>query len=254
MRPSSISPTPSNDSKSEEEKLGCIESFCSNKFNKFVKKTSILLIILLLSWLGVATYFTLIIQPLSKQGSWLSDSNRVQRAYNLQRKEFPKTADDSHVKVSLFWGVEGLDRSHLSRWDDSNFGELVWDSSFSVSSPLAQQFIMTLCEGLRRDEGNVLGADNERGGGVVSCFMEGFRDWLVANGKSFPMENAFQFHQEMLAFSRDPASLTYRKEGAFGFSNGKLRYIQIDALTPIEIGAASSIKQAAIGYWENAIV
>ena len=168
MRPSSISPTPSNDSKSEEEKLGCIESFCSNKFNKFVKKTSILLIILLLPWLGVATYFTFFIQPLSEQGSCLSDANRILKAYNSQDKEFPKTADDSYVKVSLFWGVDGLDRSQLSRCDDSNLGELVWDPSFSVSSPQAQQFIMTLCEGLRRDEGNVLGADNERGRGVVS--------------------------------------------------------------------------------------
>ena len=194
MRPSSISPTPSNDSKSEEEKLGCIESFCSNKFNKFVKKTSILLIILLLSWLGVATYFTLIIQPLSEQGSCLSDANRILKAYNSQDKEFPKTADDSYVKVSLFWGVDGLDRSQLSRWDDSNLGELVWDPSFSVSSPEAQEFIIALCDELKRDEGNVNEADNENGGGVVSCFMEGFRDWLVANGKSFPVQNEYQFH------------------------------------------------------------
>lgn len=57
----------------------------------------------------------------------------------------------------------------------------------------------------------------------------------------------------MAAFSSDHASLTYRNEGALGFKDGLLNYIQIDALTPIDNGAASKVKQPAIDYWENAI-
>lgn len=57
----------------------------------------------------------------------------------------------------------------------------------------------------------------------------------------------------MQAFNSDSASLVYRNEGAYGFSNGIVSYIQIDALTPIDIGAVSKIKQPAIDYWEDAI-
>lgn len=60
-----------------------------------------------------------------------------------------------------------------------------------MSSPQAQEFIITLCDELRRDEGNVNGADRENGGGVVSCFMEGFRDWLLGQGKQFPVQDVY---------------------------------------------------------------
>lgn len=157
------------------------------------------------------------------------------------------------MKVSLFWGVDGLDRSKVSRWDDSNYGDLVWDPGFSASSTQAQEFILNLCEELKKDEGNVNGADSKNGGGAVTCFMEGFKDWLTANGKDFPVTSLSDFQEEMIAFNADPASLFYRNEGVLGFKDGRLKYIQIDALTNIKLGAASKIRKPVIEYWENKI-
>ncbi len=111
--------------------------------------------------------------------------------------DFPKSKDDSLIKITLFWGVNSIDKSKVSRWDEVYVGEMVWDDSFDLASPSAQQLFITMCDDLKKLEGRVLNA-TPSGGGEVTCFMEGFRDWLVANGHSFPVASSSDFTTRLL--------------------------------------------------------
>lgn len=55
-------------------------------------------------------------------------------------------------------------------WDDIALGVIQWDYNFSLSHPLAQSFILNVCEKLSTNEEAVLNASHT-GGGEVTCFM-----------------------------------------------------------------------------------
>lgn len=54
---------------------------------------------------------------LSDQETWLPDDNPIQRSFDLISNEFDPIKSEDLVTVTLFWGVEGLDKSKVSRWD-----------------------------------------------------------------------------------------------------------------------------------------
>ena len=83
--------------------------------------------------------------------------------------------------------------------------------------------------------------------------MEGFKDWLIANSKSFPVAKS-NFYSELQLFTQDNgASLLYRNDGTYGFDQGRVRIASIDAVTTIEFRQPSSIKDPIIEYWNNVI-
>ena len=117
--------------------LGCLERFCYGKFNLIVRKAAPYIAIAVLAWLGVATYFAVQMQPLSAQENWLPSHNPRQRAIDIQNSRFPKSPDDELITVTLFWGVQGLDKSRVGSWDEIYYGDIIWDTSFTLSSPAA---------------------------------------------------------------------------------------------------------------------
>lgn len=81
--------------------------------------------------------------------------------------------------------------------------------------------------------------------------MEGFRDWLVANGHSFPVASSADFLTRLQAYTQDSSSLDYRSVSAYGFLNGQMRYASIDVVTNIAFRDPASVKDQAIDYWNN---
>ena len=116
-----------NREEDKDEKLGCMEHFCLTKVNKFVRLGAPLIVIILLAWMGVAAFLSSDMKPLSSQETWLPDDNRVQRAFELLNTVFPKNKEDNLIKVTLFWGVKGIDKSEVSIWDDIAIGTIQWD-------------------------------------------------------------------------------------------------------------------------------
>ena len=83
--------------------------------------------------------------------------------------------------------------------------------------------------------------------------MEGFKNWLTANSKSFPVAQN-SFYSELQLFTQDnTASLLYRNDGTYGFDQGRVRVVSIDAVTTIEFRQPSSKKDPIIEYWNNVI-
>ena len=119
-----------------------------------------------------------------------------------------------------------------------------------MSSTQAQQQFITFCEDLKKLDGKVLNA-TPSGGGEVTCFMEGFRDWLIANSHAFPVANSADFITRLQEYTADTSSLDYRSVSAYGFIDNQLRYASIDAVTNIEFRSPASVKDPAAEYWNN---
>lgn len=41
---------------------------------------------------------------------------------------------EANVRVYLYFGVKGLDKSNVSRWSTQEWGEIIWDDDFDLSS------------------------------------------------------------------------------------------------------------------------
>ena len=63
--------------------------------------------------------------------------------------------------------------------------------------------------------------------------MDGFKNWLTTNSKSFPVPQN-NFYSELKLFTSDTASILYRNDGTFGFDQNKVRVASIDAVTTME--------------------
>ena len=57
------------------------------------------------------------------------------------------------VTVTLFWGVAGIDKSKVERWNEDYRGDIIWDNNFDMSSTQAQQQFITICEDLKKLDG-----------------------------------------------------------------------------------------------------
>ena len=147
--------------------------------------------------------------------------------------------------------MQGIDKSRVGRWDQVYYGDIVWDSAFSLSAPHEQQAFLQFCEDARKLEGHVLNATPD-GGGEVRCFMAGFRDWLAAQGLAFPVPEP-QFLSRLKEFTAAAASLPFRSRTAYGFVDGELRYASFDAVTNLEFSDPAARKDPEIAFW-NAYV
>ena len=43
------------------------------------------------------------------------------------------TADNSAIRVAIFWGVKGINKDNTDRWDPSDLGEVIFDDKFDLS-------------------------------------------------------------------------------------------------------------------------
>lgn len=75
---------------------------------------------------------------MSDKEQWLKDDNPLQRSFEITANEFNPVKSEDVVTITLFWGVAGLDKSEVSRWDPSFRGTVIWDYDFDLSTVEAQ--------------------------------------------------------------------------------------------------------------------
>ena len=59
---------------------------------------------------------------------------------------------DEFDKVTFHWGIKEILQEN--RWEQLDSGELIWDDSFTVSTSVNQENILSLCEYLEEYFGN----------------------------------------------------------------------------------------------------
>ncbi len=193
-------------------------------FSRCVNRASLIILPLFLVWIIFALYCITQISPKQHQEAFLPSNHRTLLALKSLKEDFPQARGDQLLTMTLFWGIEGIDRSGISLWDADNYGSVVYLEAFDVSEPANQQTIVDWCDSLLTKKYLLEGGpDHEK----VFCFMKAFQTFLQGQGKRFPVAQS-DFNSELLLFTADSSSLAYRKAGVYGFDEeGKVAHVQI---------------------------
>ena len=81
--------------------------------------------------------------------------------------------------MHISFGIQGVNRDGFSFWDSEEYGVVVWDDTFDMSSSESQEYLVTICEQTRASE-LVYRSD------LVDCPIMDFKYYLNVTGESFP--------------------------------------------------------------------
>ena len=96
--------------------------------------------------------------------------------------------------VEAFWGVKGIDKSKVSRWDKTYIGEVIFDDEFDLSPYDNQKALIDLCSELPNKE---FVLDRQ-----VICWTDIFNAWLKSKRRDLmPMQDSDKFNQYLLEFA-----------------------------------------------------
>ena len=74
------------------------------------------------------------------------------------------------LTVSIFWGINGINKDKVDRWEPKYIGEAIMDENFNLAPVDAQQSLLNLCTELETAEVVSLGQ--------VECWTTDFNQWL----------------------------------------------------------------------------
>jgi len=128
-----------------------------------------------------------------KAESFLNTTNLMRVINTLSRFE---GSNDYEVGTFLWgMGADGMvavDRSQADNNNPRDFGIPVFDKAFDPYLTSSQQHVRDTCALLRKNEYVTYDPLFPREGGVY-CFMDHFRDWVVALNKTFPVPSRAEF-------------------------------------------------------------
>jgi len=204
--------------------------------------------------------------PPLEEEVWYPDNHMHTHWNTYMRDSFYSASQNSQHKMMLLWGVESLDQSGFNIYNpQENPGRPVYDASFDLSRPEAQQALLDTCAALRTVPCSLKGCSSADGllvqnqPGSVSCFLEDLGPWLrdrraaayaaaVSAGasaselarlraerdKGAELSTGAEFLQDLAAFRTEhmPSAEQREQAGAnwqqqIGFVDGSLRYVVV---------------------------
>lgn len=195
-----------------------IERFFYFHWNKWIAKARWVLLGLILIWIGLAIWRVSMLEPATEALQMLNDDHELMKLQNSMRSEYHTGEYDNTIKVRFLWGVKGIDRKGVGQWDSSDFGQIIWDNDFDMSSEANQQRILTICNELKTHK---LVKDQQ-----VTCWVKDFVD--AQNGGN-PVPQA-SFYTQLANYLKTTNGQNQYNDNQIGYIDGKLYFMTIEAL------------------------
>jgi hypothetical protein len=202
------------------------------------------LVAVFLAYFVFSAYFALQLEPPVTKEEWFPSSHMITRRQDADAK-FYGGDQAEYLGVSMAWGIEGVDRSNLDRWQPSDRGEAVWDAAFDPSSAAAQAFLLGTCAELRgktcsangcMDGSGMLVRRNADGTANVKCFFDDWHAWFSAQSGAvglLPLADLPSGEPYIASLKAFRAS-GYAWPFLIGVVDGVLRYVTIEMETTLE--------------------
>ena len=89
---------------------------------------------------GVGLFYITEFEPPKEAEDWWPSFHMFNKFQDVMDRDGPFLGDDADAfaTVHLVWGLEGMDTSNIDIWKASDFGTLIYDTTFDMSSPEAQ--------------------------------------------------------------------------------------------------------------------
>eukprot|EP00942_MAST-04A_sp_MAST-4A-sp1_P003305 g3305.t1 len=103
-------------------------------------------------------------------------------------------------------GMKAVNREGTDTHNPWDFGKPVFDENFNPYTTKAQQHVIDTCNIFRKNKHVRADPVYKKEGGVY-CFMEHFRDWVIALNYTFPVPEKKKFNTLMARFTDQPSKL-----------------------------------------------
>ena len=131
------------------KQLTFIEKFFGNQWNSWINKLKFFIMPLLLIWVAICLWRVTELKRAQEPLNRLRDGHWLAVLEETLKDDMHKSADANALIVYLVWGIDKLDRNGLDRWDSTDIGKNVYDTSFDVSPIDHQQRIVDICDDLK---------------------------------------------------------------------------------------------------------
>ena len=90
------------------------------------------LLIIWIIWIGVAIYFSSMLQPLSEPEVYLPKDHPIEQFKTDLATYFG--GDIYVLEIHMYWGVKNIDKSETSMWDGADIGKVIFDDEFTLTT------------------------------------------------------------------------------------------------------------------------
>ena len=108
--------------------------FFESKWNDGVFKARYIIVAVLFVVAIVGGIIASDIGPLTQAENYIDPDHPLIVLSEMVEENFSSTSSlKESLVIRVNWGVAGLDRSGVDKWDPKNKGVLIWDDTFTVS-------------------------------------------------------------------------------------------------------------------------
>jgi len=180
----------------QAEEYRKFERFLGTKFAVFVINFRWWILAFFSVLFIAAIYAATQMQTATKIDSMLFDDHPIQRSQS-KLDEFSASETDALIDGFITFGIADIDRTGSRKYrPDENYGSIVWDENFQISSLPQQRYLRYICEAFK-NESVPNGGDLIYSADSVVCPIELFATFLEATGSAFPFRHyGFDISQE----------------------------------------------------------
>ena len=157
-------------------------------------------------------------------------------------KEFTKSKDDGQLAVSFVWGLQGINKDNVNKYDPTDLGKLIWDDKFDITEENNQVRLFDICEVLKSSP---LIFDNE-----ITCFLYDFKKYLVTKSITFPVKKN-DFVKELKFFAKTNAGVKLERKYSFGIIEDKVRFVNVQVVGKRNARGPAPEMNKAFKIWED---
>jgi len=233
--------TKANDDEPEIEELTPIEKFFRNYWNSWMNKFKFLIFAVTIIWVSFAIWRVTRFKTAKNPIQRLESDHPLEVLDHMVQNDFHSALNTGKIEVSFVWGLEGLDKKGVGRWDPTNLGKLIYDDTFNLAPEANQQRLLDICADLRNQDL----VENR----VVTWWIE---DFVATQGGGSPVSEA-SFYTQLQAYISTSQGNEYYTQNLIGYFDGKLHFTQIVALTPEAPFQGRKILHPIYGKWEKLV-
>ena len=82
-----------------------------------------------------------------------------------------------HVEVSLYWGLDSIDKDGVNPWIPEFAGKILFDEQFNPASITSQNYLIEFCDVLRKS--SLVSKDEPNESELLWCWPDDFKDFVV---------------------------------------------------------------------------
>jgi len=240
-----------------------VERFFNGFWTNWTMKLRYPLIVIAAAIIAVSVWLATKLETPPEAEKFLPDDFPAQKASLIVRNAFPAFDDSNNVNVHVVWGLSGIDREGIGRYNFEDVGEPILDDDFSLVTASAQQRILDSCS-FFSEEKELITSQTSIQDRVV-CWIKDFaayRTSVLGATESFTTYSSEkELATEVLNFTQfqTPEGAKpyekYLRNGAVAFDESKERIVftYTDFVIDLEESAPYSKTWPVYEEWESAL-